>query len=219
MAQSPRSERSTEAPMDFQFTSRPNVDIVPVWKTPATPLKRERASRYTYGTDSTTHTLPRAGTHTDMNSPFTPSSVPTFGTNPNVPFIFQSPPPKSPHVPAWAPPENFSPEKAFPQEEIKDVDMAEPSPPKSLEAGLDSRRTMALGAVRRVFKSRQKARNRIVAHAVEENSGESSASDDGSDEERFKSHQPHVRKLSHHYTLNMPSPAPLKTDTPYVLLG
>jgi hypothetical protein len=29
--------------MDFQFTSRPNVDVVPVWKTPATPLKRERA--------------------------------------------------------------------------------------------------------------------------------------------------------------------------------
>ncbi|KAI0005425.1 Di-sulfide bridge nucleocytoplasmic transport domain-containing protein [Russula compacta] len=219
MAQSPRSERSTEAPMDFQFTSRSNVDIVPVWKTPATPLKRERASRYTYGTDSTTHPLPRAGTHTDMNSPFTPSSVPTFGANPNVPFIFQSPPPKSPHVHAWAPPENFSPERAFPQEEIKDVDMAEPSPPKSLEGGLESRRTMALGAVRRVFKSRQKARSRTVAHAIEENSGESSAGDDGSDEERFKSHQPHVRKLSHHYTLNMPSPAPLKTDTPYVLLG
>jgi hypothetical protein len=42
MAQSPRSERSTEAPMDFQFTSRPNVGTVPVWKDPpATPLKRE----------------------------------------------------------------------------------------------------------------------------------------------------------------------------------
>jgi hypothetical protein len=41
MAQSPRSERSTEAPMDFQFTSRPTVGIVPVWKDPATPLKRE----------------------------------------------------------------------------------------------------------------------------------------------------------------------------------
>jgi len=27
--------------MDFQFTSRPNVGIVPVWKTPATPMKRE----------------------------------------------------------------------------------------------------------------------------------------------------------------------------------
>ena len=43
MAQRPRSEeeRSTEAPMDFQFTSRPSVDFVPVWKAPATPLKRE----------------------------------------------------------------------------------------------------------------------------------------------------------------------------------
>jgi hypothetical protein len=161
----------------------------------------------------------RTGTHTDINPPFTPSSVPTFGTNPSVPFIFQSPPPKSPYVHAWAPPDNFSPEKAFPQEEIRDVDMAEPSPPKPQEAGMEGRRTMALGAVRRVFKSRQKARSRAHAHAVEENSGGSSASDDGSDDEHFKSRQPHVRKLSHHYTLNMPSPAPLKTDTPYVLLG
>lgn len=45
MAQRLRSERSTEAPMDFQFTSRPNVDVVPVWKNPATPLKREHTSR------------------------------------------------------------------------------------------------------------------------------------------------------------------------------
>jgi hypothetical protein len=162
----------------------------------------------------------RTGTHTDMNPPLTPSSVPTFGTNPSVPFIFQSPPPKSsPNVHAWAPPANFSPEKAFPQEEIKDVDMAEPSPPKPQEAGNDGRRTMALGAVRRVYKSRQKARSRALTHAIEENSGESSGSDDGSDDERFKSRQPHVRKLSHHFTLNMPSPAPLKADTPYVLLG
>ncbi|KAI0252661.1 Di-sulfide bridge nucleocytoplasmic transport domain-containing protein [Lactifluus subvellereus] len=198
MAQRSESERSTEAPMDFQFTSRPSVDIVPVWKTPATPMKR---------------------THTDMNPPVTPSSVPTFGTNPSVPFIFQSPPPKSPHVHAWAPPANFSPEKAFPQEEIKDVDMAEPSPPKPLETGMDGRRTMALGAVRRVFKSRQKARSRVLAHTVEENSEESSASDDGSGDERIKSRQPQVQKLSHHYTVNMSSPAPLQTDTPYVLLG
>jgi hypothetical protein len=152
-----------------------------------------------------------------MNPPLTPSSVPAFGTNPSVPFIFQSPPPKSPYVPAWAPPENFSPEKAFPQEEIKDVDMGEPSPPKAQEAGTDGRRTIALGAIRRVFKSRQKTRSR--AHAVEENSGESSASDDGSDDEHFKSRLPHVQKLSHHYTLNMPSPAPLIADTPYLLLG
>jgi hypothetical protein len=51
MAQRPRSERSTEAPMDFQFTSRPSVDLVPVWKSEATPLKREYVSRYTHGTD------------------------------------------------------------------------------------------------------------------------------------------------------------------------
>ena len=155
-----------------------------------------------------------------MNPPFTPSSVPAFGTNPNVPFIFQSPPPKSPYVHAWAPPADFSPEKAFPQEDIRDVDMAEPSPPKPHETGVDGRRTMALGAVRRVFKSRQKARGRALGNTIEGDGGEpSSASDDGSDEEHFRALQPHVRKLSHHYTLNMPSLAPLKADTPYVLLG
>jgi hypothetical protein len=154
-----------------------------------------------------------------MNPPFTPSSVPTFGTNPSVPFIFQSPPPKSPHVHAWAPPANFSPDKAFPQEDIRDVDMEEPSPPKPQETGTDGRRTMALGGVRRVFKSREKARSRALAHAVEENSEESSESDVESGDERFKPRQPHVRKLSHHYTVNMSSSAPLKTDTPYVLLG
>lgn len=157
-----------------------------------------------------------------MNPPSTPSSVPTFGTNPNVPFIFQSPPLKSPYVHAWAPPDDFSPEKAFPQEEIRDVDMAEPSPPKPQETGADGRRTMSLGAVRRVFKSRQKARGRTLGQTVEEeSSGESclGSDDDGSDKEHFKSRQPLVRKLSHHYTLNMPSPAPLKADTPYVLLG
>ncbi len=84
MAQSPRSERSTEAPMDFQFTSRPNVDVVPVWKTPATPVKREcshassvtptepteflpsphpsrelhtHTCRHTYGHESSLHTI------------------------------------------------------------------------------------------------------------------------------------------------------------------
>ncbi|KAH9996622.1 Di-sulfide bridge nucleocytoplasmic transport domain-containing protein [Russula vinacea] len=181
MAQRPRSERSTEAPMDFQFTS--------LWKAPDTPLKR---------------------THTDMNPPFTPSSVPAFGTNASVPFIFQSPPPKSPHVHAWAPPVDFSPEKAY--------DGTEPT--EAHETGVDGRRTMALGAVRRVYKSRQKARVRALGHTMEESNGESSSgSDDGSDEERSRSRQPHVRKLSHHYTLNMPSPAPQKADTPYVLLG
>ena len=186
----------------------------------------------TYGTDSNPHPLPphppsrahthahiHAGTHTDMNPPSTPSSsAPTFGTNPSVPFIFQSPPPKSPYVHAWAPPVDFSPEKAFPQEEIRDVDMAEPSPPKPQDTGADGRRAMALGAVRRVFKSRQKARGKAL---VEESGGESSlgSDDDGSDNEHFKSRQSHVQKLSHHYTLNMPSPAPQKADTPYVLLG
>ncbi len=100
------------------------------------------------------------------------------------------------------------------------MDMAEQSPPKPHESGVDGRRTMALGAVRRVFNSRKKARGRGLGHTVEDDGGEPfSASDDGSDEEHFKARQPHVSKLSHHYTVNMPSPVPLKADAPYVLLG
>lgn len=97
--------------------------------------------------------------------------------------------------------------------------MAEPSPPKPQEAGTDGRRTMALGAVRRVFRSRQKIRSRARAHANEEDSETSLASDDGSDDERLGSHRPRVQKLSHHYTLNVPSPVQPKADTPLILLG
>ncbi len=154
-----------------------------------------------------------------MNPPSTPSSVPTFGTNSDVPFIFQSPPPKSPYVHAWVPPDNFSPEKAFPQEEIRDVDMAEPSPPKPQETGTDGRRMVALGAVRRVFRSRQKTRNRARTRANEEDSETSWPSDDGSEDEGLNSGRPRIRKLSHHYTLNVPSPVQPKADTPYILLG
>jgi hypothetical protein len=104
--------------------------------------------------------------------------------------------------------------------EIRDVDMVEPSPPKPQETGLDGHRTMALGAVRRVFKSQQKARGRVPGHTVEDDGGEySSANNDGINEEHSKALQPHVCKLSHCYTLNMPSRVPLKADTPYVLLG
>ncbi|KAI0271585.1 Di-sulfide bridge nucleocytoplasmic transport domain-containing protein [Gloeopeniophorella convolvens] len=183
--------------MDFQFTSRPNADIVPAWKAPTTPMKR---------------------THTDMSPPSTPSSVPTFGTNFGVPFLFASPQPKSPQTHAWAPPPSFLPEKAFPQEELRDVDMAEPSPPRPQDGG-DGRRAMALGAVRRVYNSRQKTRGKALTHAVEDNSEESSASDDGSEDDRPQTRRSRVQKLSHHYTLNMPSPAAPKTDTPYILLG
>ena len=99
------------------------------------------------------------------------------------------------------------------------MDMAEPSPPKPQETGTDGRRAMALGAVRRVFRSRQKARSKPHAHGNEEDSETSLASDDGSDDERLSSPRPRIQKLSHHYTLNVPSPIQPKADTPYILLG
>jgi hypothetical protein len=53
--------------MDFQFTSRPNVGIVPVWKDPATPLKREWSHAFSVTRTEPTEILPQTlfpGTHT-----------------------------------------------------------------------------------------------------------------------------------------------------------
>ncbi|EIM83324.1 uncharacterized protein STEHIDRAFT_83355 [Stereum hirsutum FP-91666 SS1] len=190
--------------MDFQFTSRPNSGIKPVWASgsqdPQTPQKRS---------------------HNDL-TPTTPS-FPTFG-NQNVPFLFQSPLPQTPHSPAWAPPQNFSPAKAFPQQELKDVDMAEPSPPNR-EEPQEEERAVSLGGLKRVFKSRRKERERALRVAKDRRVGDSdedsdSAEDSDDDNDRRSSpRKSRIQKLSHHYTLNMPSPSVEKPDLPYVLLG
>jgi hypothetical protein len=91
------------------------------------------------------------GRHTDMNTPSKPSSVPTFGTNPSVPFTFQPNPPNPPNVQDWAPPTNFSAEKAVRQEEISS------------------------GGVRNL----PKVRGRALGRTVEESGGESSLGRDG----------------------------------------
>lgn len=161
------------------------------------------------------------GSHDDLNPP-TPSfpapQTPTFGSNHNAPFLFQSPTPQTPHTHPWAPPPNFSPTRAFPQpqfQELKDVDMSELSPPQPEETGTEGGRTVATGALRRVFKSRERARskNRLaVARQTQAGSGTDSEDDDDL-------LIPHTQNTSNHYTLNLPSaPAP-QSDTPYILLG
>ncbi|TFY53504.1 hypothetical protein EVG20_g10082 [Dentipellis fragilis] len=210
-----RSERSTEAPMDFQFTSRPSTTFRPAWAAdePGSPLKR---------------------THSEMSPPPdgafpAPSqSFPTFGTNSNVPFLFNTPPPHTPHAPAWAPPAQHSPTK--PYAELADIDMAELSPPKPEEKEKEKEkeseggRSVAVGAMRRVFKSRQGARERLALKSTRrradgEDEDASSGSENESDDGRSSPRKSRVQNLSHHYTLNVPSPAAPHTDTPYVLLG
>lgn len=197
--------------MDFQFTSRPSANIKPVWvenrDEPHTPQKRP---------------------FNDLNPPAPPfpstPSLPTFGSNPTVPFIFQSPAPQTPYTPAWAPPPQFSPIKAFPQEEIRDVDMAEASPP-NLEEASDGLRAVALGGMKRVFKSRQKARERALQLVKKRSDDDGDESDDDGESESDRDavqsspRKSRVQKTSHHYTLNMPSPSAPHADTPYILLG
>lgn len=137
-----------------------------------------------------------------------------------MPFIFQTPVPQTPPVHPWAPPLNFSPQKAFPPlpaQELRDVDMSEPSPPKPAASNKDSGRIVATGALRRVYNSRQRARAQNHLHASlhdDPGYGSGEESDDSAGQVG-----PVTQNTSNHYTLNMPSaPAP-QSDMPHVLLG
>ncbi|KAF7319824.1 Nuclear membrane protein [Mycena kentingensis (nom. inval.)] len=201
------SRRSTEAPMDFEFTNRPETK--PAWATDSTPQKRPRAELA-----QTTPTPAFSGFAADSNTPFL--------------FTTPRPPPASPAYP-WQPPPGFSPEKAFPQP--RDVDMPEASPPKP-EVGVGNEnadgseglRKVATGGLRRVFRSRMKAQAKAskalvpVAEGVDSESEEEEAeSADETGPNRG------LRRMgsstSNHYTLNMAAPAPPPSDTPYILLG
>ncbi|KAJ6519241.1 Di-sulfide bridge nucleocytoplasmic transport domain-containing protein [Mycena sanguinolenta] len=207
-----RSQRSTDAPMDFEYTSRPNT--VPVWKSsedddPTTPKKRS---------------------HADLSNPPTPLHNPIFGQNQNIPFIFQTPPRQgSPSPYPWAPPPNFSPAKAFPQAspgpELRDVDMREASPPKA-EAGPTSpenngavvpARKVSTGGMRRVLKSRMKSA--LSMSTVPESRGDERDPYSDSDDEGEGRLTGTSSTTSNHYTLNIPSPPAPQSDVPYILLG
>jgi hypothetical protein len=93
--------------------------------------------------------------------------------------------------------------------------MSELTPPRSDANEAEGGRTVATGALRRVFKSRERARNKSrlgVAQQLEVSSGSESEGDDG----RFA---PHTQNTSNHYTLNLPSAPAIQSDTPYILLG
>ncbi|TRM62936.1 Di-sulfide bridge nucleocytoplasmic transport domain-containing protein [Schizophyllum amplum] len=185
-----RTTRSTDAPMDFTFTDRPSSNTPPAWADASTPKKRSHEA-----VSSSDPAFP--------SSPF----APRFGQNQNIPFIFATQREEPPPVQTWAPPSGFSATQAFSQPELHDVDMAEASPPKP-----EDTRPVAAGALRRVFKSRQKSRESRMARARDEDDGDVSSDEEGSASAM-------TQATSHHYTLNMPSPAPPQSDMPYILLG
>ncbi|KAH9487169.1 Nucleus export protein BRL1 [Psilocybe cubensis] len=207
------NQRSKEAPMDFQWTNRSSVK--PAWaadtEEPRTPRKRSH----------------------DALTPSTPSltdttNQPMFGSNQNVPFLFHpTPGPQTPHSHPWVPPPQFSPTKAFPATEIKDIDMTEASPlkgddakgnelvVKEKEGDKDRGRPVAAGGLRRVFKQRTRRLNGRRQRR-EEDEGPSSSADESDEDGNVV---PHTQNTSNHYTLNMPAPPAPPSDTPYVLLG
>ncbi|CDO74815.1 hypothetical protein BN946_scf185001.g63 [Trametes cinnabarina] len=205
-----RADRSTETPMDFEFTSRPSSNMKPVWAAPTQDPS----------------TTPKKRPFNDVNPqtpgfPGTPStpSWPTFGQNNNVPFLFQEPVPQTPHTPAWAPPPSFSPEKAFPQPEIKDVDMSEAPSPASPEKERDGEgeRSMAVGALRRVFRKRHaRERSQLGRRRAKVEDDEDTAEESGDEDDRYAAV---TRKTSNHYTLNLAGPTAPQSDLPYRLLG
>ncbi|KAI0089858.1 Di-sulfide bridge nucleocytoplasmic transport domain-containing protein [Irpex rosettiformis] len=133
----------------------------------------------------------------------------------NVPFIINVPAPQTPSTPAWNP------------HELKDIDMAEASPPQphtkehdenEKEDAESGRRKIATGGMVRVFRSRQKQRARnCLATTKMQVGGE--ASEPESEEEEEGRVTPITQNTSNHYTLNLPGPAAPQSDTPYVLLG
>lgn len=192
--------------MDFQWTNR--LEIKPSWAAdnPSTPRKRP-------------HDELKTVTPSALGTPQTP----IFGSNQNVPFMFNTTPSTS-QPPHWAPPPFFSPEKAFPKtsfkEELKDVDMADISPQRVEERKVDPGRAIAPGAMRRVYNSRQKSRDpRIFKRPAEE--GEISDPDrfDSDDDAAKLALRPLTQTTSNHYTLNLPATSSHRSDLPYVLLG
>ncbi|KAG6891004.1 hypothetical protein C0992_011281 [Termitomyces sp. T32_za158] len=198
MSRNAHSPRGTEAPMDYEWTNR--TPIKPSWSQSAT----------------------RKRPHDDVNPPTTPFDAPRapiFGSNQNMPFIFnQNAPPRTPNPPPWQPPPLFSPEKAFPTvPEPNDIDMSEASPNKGEEqAKPETGRTMAVGGLRRVYNARKKTQSlqsSRLRRVRDMNSEEEDVSDSGEETE------PVVQNTSNHYTLNMPAAPPPQSDLPYILLG
>ena len=155
-------------------------------------------------------------------SPFPGPHTPTFGRLQNVPFIFNTPPPQESREYPWQPSAGCCSPKSLPQNELKDVDMPDASPPRppSPEKEGDEDRAIALGGLKRVYNSRQKARSKSKLAIVTMRKGvEDHDSSDDSDEEIVRDVTPITQNTSNHYTLNLPGPAPTRSDLPYVLLG
>ena len=157
----------------------------------------------------------------EVNSPqpvFGTLQTPVFGSNhtQNIPFIFQSPePPSTSQSYPWTPDSM----KMSPKEEFKDVDMGETSPLK-VDVDSDEKengRQIALGALKRVYGRRRRRRMSKSSRSRPKLADKDEGLDSGSDmDDRIT---PITQNTANHYTVNMPVPISVSSETPYVLLG
>lgn len=152
-----------------------------------------------------------------MKAPPNSSNRPIFGPNQNIPFLFETPRQQSPSPSPWHPPSNFSPSKIFAGDEIKDVDMADASPPNVERPKTD--RPIATGGLRRVYNARHKAGPSGLSVVRTRTSNEDDWDSEESDEDAPVSRSRKAVATSNHYTLNLPGPQSPQSDTPYILLG
>ncbi|KAF8736636.1 hypothetical protein AX14_014211 [Amanita brunnescens Koide BX004] len=186
-----KHERSTEAPMDYEWTNRANTKAA--WAFSSRKRPHEDLASSTPAISS--------------------SAEPTFGSNQNFPFLF---PPQgrgqtfTPHP--WTPPAlkpSTNPFLPQPTQEIKDVDMSDASPGKT-EENKETGRLMAFGGLKRIYNQRHKAK--LLRKQRQEGH-----SDDDTDEDTSSNSTTH--NTSNHYTLNLPAPSASQPETPYILLG
>lgn len=229
------SNRSTAVPMDFEFTHRASSSSKPAWVSDDplhTPQKRmtHRLSPLKF-----ISTLLVTANYDAENPP--PSPLPPQNTVLERPFtpmneshLFPAPGPHT-HVPSrWHPP----PSPHIRNPEIVDVDMSEVSPniPKTQQQPQEDSpskpekesRVVALGGIRKVFRSRNgKAASKqynVDASDADEESLNSEVEGERSDHEGRVIQSTQPTTTNNHYTLNLASSAPTtKPDFPYTLSG
>ncbi|KAF5313265.1 hypothetical protein D9619_003310 [Psilocybe cf. subviscida] len=255
-----QAQRSKEAPMDYQWTNRSSAK--PAWATGGAGGDGDTSM----GDESPSVGLstPRKRSH-DTLAPSTPSlsgtPQPTFGSNQNVPFLFQpTHVPQTPVQHPWAPPTSA---RSY-QPEVRDVDMNEASPvhrhvaqrgtlldysPMKEDDGradersqaktgdneesaleiangkarsrsgevTQSSRQIASGALRRVFKQRTSRRPHARRRRHEgENHDHGSESEEGEESDDEGMVVPSLTQKTQNF-INLH--APVRNETPYVLLG
>lgn len=159
-------------------------------------------------------------------TPLRPQPTVTFGRVQDVPFMLNIPSPQTPTPPHWVPPSNPVVARLFPQPESRDVDMAEPSPPRPSREPLEnkenedegSKRRIATGGLRRVFKARLRRKERSDRSANKSRI-EMEEDEDESDAESDDDTQSRLTKASNHYTLNVAPSNSLQSDKSNELLG